>query len=156
MVKGRIYFAVGTQLYSLISFIVCHCIKIQNRMTFLQEISLLLPFSFWQCFLLSSNIRTLLSLSLSPGSLDWSLEMHLSLPDIVSYCYSAPVSLHMTKYSGPNETVLYPLWLILWSSANAVRMLVCRRAICFSGNELWEQLEVSQSRRKQTLSRTNV
>ncbi len=83
------------------------------------------------------------TLSISLGSHDWSLKRCLSLPDIVSYCYSAPRSFRMTRYSGPDETASYPLWLILRSSANAVGMLVCRRAICFYGAELWEQCEVS-------------
>lgn len=78
------------------------------------------------------------TLPISLGSHDWSPERRLSLPDIVSYCYSAPRSIRMTRYSGPDETASYPLWLILRSSANSVGMLVCRRAICFYGDELWE------------------
>lgn len=110
----------------------------QNRTeTFVQEIILFLfccPFFLTLFSLEFKHTHTHIFTTLSPGLHDWSPERHLSLADIVLCCYSAPVSLHMTRYSGPNEIVLYPLWFILRSSANAVRMLVCRRAICFSGN----------------------
>lgn len=94
--------------------------------------------------------------TLSPGSHDWSLERCLSLPDIVLYYYSAQRSVRMTRYCGPDETVLYPLRLNLRSSAEAIGMLVCRRAICFYGDKLWEQREVSKSRREQKRHHMNA
>lgn len=78
------------------------------------------------------------------------------MPDIVLYYYSAPHSVRMTRYCGPDETVLYPLRLNLRSSAEAIGMLVCRRAICFYGDKLWEQREVSKSRREQKRHHMNA